>query len=141
MNNVKISKSTEKEISAFSKKAWREEDIEHYGEPVEWIVKKYIFKAAKNGKIIGYIDGKFESGVVYIDTLIVDKNFRKKGVGKALIERVEKYAREMKSHKIYFFTMESWEASKFYKRLGYRKSGDAKKHYLKRDFVIYTKFI
>jgi len=139
--DVKISKATGKEIAVFSEKFWMDENIEHYGKPVKWLVKQYIFKATRNKKILGYIKGKFVVGVIYINTIIVDKNFRKKGIGKMLIKRVEEYAQKMNAHKIYFFTMETWAASKFYKKLGYNKSGILKKHYLKKDFVIYTKFI
>lgn len=138
---IQITNSTEKEIEPFEDKTWRNEDIEHYGEPVQWIVKKFIFKATERGKIIGIVKGKFETGVIYIDTVIVAKEKRCIGVGKKLMDKVESFARQNNTHKIFLFTMEKWKASKFYKSLGFKKSGELPKHYLKRDFVIYSKYI
>lgn len=138
---ILISKATEKEFDSLSEKMWRDEDIEHYGKSVNWTIKDFIFKASDDSKIIGRIDGKIEAGVVFIDSLIVDKNQRGKGVGKKLVAAVEMFGKEHKAHKVYLFTMEEWQASKFYKKLGYQKSGTLPKHYLGRDFVIYSKML
>ncbi len=138
---VDVTKATKGEIKAFDERAWHGENIEHYGKPVEWVEKKFVFKATENGKIIGAIKGKFEVGVIYINTLIVDKSKRRQGVGRQLIERVEKFGKQLHAHKIFLFTMEEWKASQFYKSLGYRKTGNLPKHYLKKNFVIYSKLI
>lgn len=138
---IKISEATDKEIGDFEEKAWRGEDLEHYGEPVSWIVKKFIFKASENGKIVGVTEGKFEAGVVYISTLIVAKGKRRQGIGEMLAKRVEKFGRDLGTHKIFLFTMEEWEAGRFYEKLGYKKTGNLPHHYLKRNFTIYSKLI
>lgn len=73
---IQISKTTKKETKKFNKEAWREVDIEHYGEQVRWDKKKFKFKATENGAIVGTVNGNFEAGVLYIDSLIVAKNKR-----------------------------------------------------------------
>jgi len=136
-----ISKATEKEASVVSEKSWREIDIEHYGEPVEWNIEEFYFIATEDGKIVGKIEGKCEAGVVFINSVIVVKNKRGIGIGKKLVEAVETFGKRLKAHKIFLFTMEQWDASNFYEGLGYIQSGILPKHYLKRDFVIYSKML
>lgn len=138
---VTISKAIEKEIKNFEEKTWRGEDIEHYGKPVRWIKRKFIFKATENGKIIGTVKGKFVAGVIFVETLIVAKDKRERGVGRKLMERVEEFGKQFAAHKIFLFTMEEWQASKFYEALGFKKTGKLLNHYLKRDFVIYSKLL
>lgn len=138
---IQISKTTKKETKKFNKEAWREVDIEHYGEQVRWDKKKFKFKATENDTIVGTIHGTFEAGVLYIDSLIVAKDKRGLGIGKKLIEEAEAFGKKLGAHKVFLVTMEGWEAIGFYKHLGYSKTGDFEKHYLKRDWVIYSKFI
>ena len=138
---VRINKAIQREITKFNKKMWRGEDIEHYGEPVRWIERNFIFKATEQGKIIGTIKAKFEVGVIYIGNLIVVRDKRGQGVGRKLVEKVEKAGRRLGAHKIFLFTMEKWDATKFYKKLGFKKTANLPKHYRKRDFVIYSKLI
>jgi len=136
-----ITKATKKEIKAFNDGEWHDIDIEHYGKPVEWIKKEFVFKATEKGKIIGSVEGKFSAGVIYIGQLVVAKDKRRYGVGRQLMEKVEKFGKQLHAHKIFLFTKEEWVAGKFYKSLGYKKTGDLPKHYLKIDFVIYSKLI
>ncbi|MFA4998534.1 MAG: GNAT family N-acetyltransferase [Candidatus Paceibacterota bacterium] len=141
MNMINISKATEKEIRKFNKKAWHKADIEHYGSGVRWVGKSFVFKAKENGKIMGSIKAKYEGGVIYVKNIIVDESERGRGIGRKLMEKVEREGKKLGGHKIYLFTMEKWGSSKFYKSLGFRKTADLRKHFLKRDFVIYSKLI
>lgn len=138
---VNISNTTEKEIKNFEEKTWHEEDLLHYGGPIRWIKRKFIFKATENGKIIGTVKGKFEAGVIFVETLIVAKDKRKGGIGRKLMEKVREFGKQLDAHKIFLFTMEEWRASKFYEALGFKKTGNLPSHYLKRDFVIYSKLL
>jgi len=140
-NMINIDKATEKEIKEFNRKEWRKADIEHYGRGIRWIGKPFIFKAKENGKIVGSVKAKYEGGVIYVKNIIVDEDRRGRGIGRKLMERVEKEGKKIGGHKIYLFTMEKWGSSKFYKGLGFRKTADLKKHFLKRDFAIYSKLI
>ncbi len=138
---ISITKATEEEIKEFDERVWQGEDIEYYGEPIEWVKKEFVFKATEGKEIVGTVKCKFTAGVIYIGTLIVAKDRRKQGIGRKLMSKVEDYGKEHGAHKIYLFTMEEWEASRFYKSLGFEKIGDLPNHYLKRDFVIYSKDI
>lgn len=143
-NRIKVTKATRKEIREFNVSEWHEVDTEHYGRKVqgtEWNSKRFIFKATIKEEIVGTITGKHLAGVVYIDSIIVAKTNRRQGVGGILMERVKEFGKKIGAHKVHLVTGRDWESNKFYEQLGFEKIGELPKHYLKHDFVIYSKFI
>ncbi len=116
-------------------------DIDHYGRPIKWISEPLIFKAKEKGIIVGSVKAHYDMGVVYVKNLIVARGKRKQGIGRELMERVEQQGKKLGAHKMYLYTMERWDSTVFYKKLGFKKTADIKKHYLKKDFVVYTKYI
>lgn len=85
---VKISKATDKENL---NSEWHLLDKLHYGKNIEWNEKHFRFKAVENGKLVGTIDGKHESGIVYIGTVITAESARGRGVGTMLIKKAEEF--------------------------------------------------
>jgi len=138
---IKISKANKKECNVFGKAEWHKMDLIHYGHEVEWKEKNFRFKAEENGQILGTISGKHESGVVYIGTIIVAEKFRGKGVGKILMEKVEKFTKKMGAHKIWLNTGYDWPAGKFYENLGFKIEAKFPNHHFHKDFVVYSKYI
>ncbi|MCL4360367.1 GNAT family N-acetyltransferase [Patescibacteria group bacterium] len=138
---IVISKATKKELGKFGERAWREADLELYGKPIRWVEKPFLFKATKDGTIVGKIDGRFGGGVLFIDNLIVAKGARRQGVGTLLVTEAEKFGKSLGAHKVYLFTGEAWGARQLYEQLGYKEAGKLPLHYFKRDFVIYAKML
>ncbi len=138
---IKIKKTNEEDIKAFNKEEWYYADMEHYKKPVKWISKPLIFKAEENGEIVGTVKAHYDMGVIYGKNLIVDRKKRKQGIATKLLQKIEQEGKKLGAHKIYFYTMEEWESTSFHKKMGFKKTAELKKHYLKRDFVIYTKLI
>jgi len=136
---ITISKATKKETKEFDKTAWNKANIEHYGKPVQWKEVKFHFKAKNEEKIIATASGKFESGVTFINTLIVNESARKEGVGKMMIEKIAEWTKKLGGHKLWLFTGKNWQANKFYIKLGFKKMTDFPNHYFNQDFVIYSK--
>lgn len=135
---IKITKATEKESLV---EEWHKLDIPHYGKPIEWNEKKFRFKAFENGKLVGTIDGKHESGVVYIGSLITAESARGKGIGTKLIEKAEEFGKTFGAHRTWLITGKDWAENAFYKKLGFEKIGDLPDFHFHRDFVIYTRSI
>ncbi|MBI2011320.1 GNAT family N-acetyltransferase [Candidatus Daviesbacteria bacterium] len=138
---VKVSKATKRAIKKFNEEQWHGVDVEHYGKPVNWNEKEFVFKATEDGEIIGSITGKHESGVLYVGGLIVAQRARGKGIGKALMEKAEEFGKKEGAHKAHLITGKDWQAANFYEALGYVKVADLPKHHFKRDFAIYEKLI
>ena len=90
---------------------------------------------------VGVIYAKNDGGVIYLDTIIVEISHEGKGIGHILMQELEKKAAEKNAHKVYLQTRAEWEAVKLYEELGYKKTADLPNHFLKLDWVEYTKFL
>ncbi len=137
---ITINKSTRKEVKKFNDFEWIDADKHYYGEATHWITRNFVFKAEEDDKIVGNIYGKFTSGVLYIEDLMIDKNKRGLGIGKMLVEQAEEFGRKLGGHRVWLITGRSWkEPRAFYEKLGYKKTGDLVDHYKHTDFVVYEK--
>jgi GNAT superfamily N-acetyltransferase len=101
---IKISKSTDKELKKFGEREWPIADKDHYGKNVNYNVKEQIYKATDSGEIVGSIKGKHETGVLYIDYLIVAHDKKRLGIGKALIQELETWGKKLGAHKAHLIT-------------------------------------
>lgn len=87
-----------------------------------------VFVAVLEGKVIGFIVINMEVDDDNIDNIVVVKEEQGKGVGRTLVEYVE---RLMKSRGFDFITTDTtenaegipWKAYGFWKRLGYKDTG------------------
>lgn len=120
---------------------WHKVDVPHYGRAIQWNEKKFRFKAVEDGKLIGTVDGKHASGVVYIDSLITVESVRGRGVGKLLVDKVVEFGRKLKAHRIWLITGKSWKENGFYQKIGFEKTADLPDFHFHTDFVIYTREI
>lgn len=85
--------------------------------------KKHVFGAFSDNVLSGLICFKEDDGgVIFIQWLVVRKEFRQKGVGTFLLKEFEKWALEHKYHYAYLMT-ESDENISFYTKRGFRYIG------------------
>lgn len=140
---ITISQTTENEVEEFEREAWKPEDLKHYGGVSwdEWEPKLFTFKAEQNGKITGVASGNCIAGVLFLDRLIVSADHRGQGIGKLLLKKVEEHASSIGAHKIYFYTGKNWESNEFYLKLGYKRIGELNRHFMGKDFYVYSKLL
>jgi GNAT superfamily N-acetyltransferase len=106
-----------------SKNVWKE--IKKYN------IKYYIAK--DNGKIIGscyicIIHNLTRGGrsIGFIENVITDKEYRRRGIGKRLVEKAVEYAKEQNCYKVILQSgSKRTDAHKFYESTGF--DGEAKK--------------
>ena len=80
--------------------------------------EEFCFVAEDDGKIAGVITGRAYYNEVHIGDLIVEKNYRRDGVGSKLVAAVE-YAFKEKGFEKVSLTTFGFQAPEFYKKLGY----------------------
>jgi len=73
----------------------------------------------EDNDIIAGILTKIYLRCMFVELLWIDSNYRKKGIGTELLNRVEKYAKESGCIFIHLDTF-SFQAIEFYKRYGYK---------------------
>ncbi len=103
--------------------------------------KKTILVAETEDRLAGSIRYGIKGGVCIIERLSVVPALQGKGIGKALIEAVEKRA-ATEAHKIYLETgLLANNLLMFYTRLGYSGEAVLRKHYGGFDWIAFSKFI
>ena len=86
---------------------------------VELNVEEFYFVAEdEDGKVIGVITGRAYYNEVHIGDLIIDKNIRRNGLGRQLVEAVENAYKDKGYEKVTLTTF-GFQAPEFYKKLGY----------------------
>ena len=80
-----------------------EEDLEGAQEEIRYYLsRKYpIFAASISGVYIGYAVCKVEGGVVWLESIYVRKDFRRKGIATRLLQEAEKVATEYNNDTLY----------------------------------------
>ncbi len=136
---IEISKATKKSVKEWSKGQWHKTDLSHYGRTVDWDEQKFRFKAEEDGKLVGLITGKHESGVIYVGTIITAEEARGRGIGTMLINKAEEFGRKLGAHKIWLITGKEWSEREFYEKLGFKIEGILPDHHFHKDFVIFAK--
>ncbi len=77
----------------------------------------------ENGKLIAGLDASITAfKILYVSTVFVDENYRRKGYGRQLIREMEKRAAEMGVNTIRIDTF-SWQGKEFYEASGYKIVG------------------
>ncbi len=117
-----------------------EEDILKYLEDPN-SSKKYIVAETKDKNVIGvcYIDTTFQSlKTIRIGDMMVKKEFRKKGVGSALVEEIINFAKKNNILKIWLWTQDILApAIKLYEKKGFIMEGKQFSQFCGRDAVLY----
>ena len=130
-----------KGMKEFTEREWATVDTEHFGRPSRWTEEDMYIRAEEDGEIQGVLHHKINGGVMEIITIIVSEKHRGQGIGSMLILKAEENARQKKAHKIYLTTGDGWKSVEFYKKLGFIQTGELKKHYLKHDWLEFSKFL
>ena len=76
-----------------------------------------------NGKIVaGLVAYMTVYRILYVDTVFVNEQYRRKGYGRCLMEEMEKQAKEKGATIVRLDTFD-WQGKDFYLSLGYREAG------------------
>ena len=81
--------------------------------------KAFAYAVKDNDNIIGGIHGWRAFDEIYIDELCIDKSIRGQGIGKKLLELVEKEVNDGECENINLITNEFQGAIEFYKKCGF----------------------
>lgn len=75
------------------------------------------------GRLIGGLNAYMSAfRILYVDTVFVQEEYRMQGIGRKLIEVMEKRAKELGANTIRLDTF-NWQGYHFYKRLGFKEVG------------------
>lgn len=136
-----VSETKTKEMLEFGEREWAIADTEHFGKPGRWKEEHIYISAIDKDEIVGMLHYLLKAGVMEIVTLIVSYNHRKQGVGIGLMREAERIAKERGLHKLYLITGEGWDSNEFYRKSGFIQTGELRTHFMKENFIEFSKFI
>ena len=90
----------------------------------------------ENGRLVGLLDAEVESWrrILKVWNLLVDEEYRRQGIGTALMRRAHEFARENDCRAISAETQTTnWPALSFYLKMGFRVCGVDDHSYTNRD--------
>jgi ribosomal protein S18 acetylase RimI-like enzyme len=129
--------NNKEELKAVMDKIYEEHDN------VKIDFEDFNYMVKENGKIIGGITGWRAFNEIYVEELCIEKEYRNKGIGRKLLEKIEKEINNGKCDNINLITNEFTKAIGFYKKCGYeiefkRENGinqKVNKYYMKKKLI------
>lgn len=95
------------------------------------------FVAKKEEKILGFIGIIKNIDFIEISNIVVKKDFRNKGIGNKLLQKIIEVAKQMKKNEIYLEVNEKNDNAIFlYEKNNFQKVGIRKKYYNGKDNAI-----
>ncbi|MFW9848761.1 MAG: GNAT family N-acetyltransferase [Candidatus Thorarchaeota archaeon] len=105
---------------------------------LEWMKKDTYFVAELADSLIGVVGCRLEHGTCCLTHLAIQKEYRRLGIGKALVERVIKTARDENASKVWLDTVPFLKgAISLYGKYGFKKCGHMRKHLWGLDMELY----
>jgi ribosomal protein S18 acetylase RimI-like enzyme len=98
---------------------------------------------AKNGReIVGFCFSEDDDGLVWLAWFGVHHSYRRRGIGVALLRKLEEVARDRRSHKIWCDCRTENEASKLVlSTYGYVELCTVRNHWYGQDFILWEKLV
>jgi predicted nucleic acid-binding protein len=95
-----------------------------HGAFIEQAIRKKVIVALIENKVAGYalFNINQKASLVYIVHLCIDTNFRKKGIGKALIDKISKITQTLSGIRVH--CRRDFEASSFWPKVGFIAKGE-----------------
>ena len=96
-----------------------------------------VFVAEEEGQVVGeatiitYLAIRHNKPYVFVDELVVDEDYRGKGIGKALMQRAIEYGKEIDAKCVNVASRkDKTESHEFYKAIGFKLEDYVFRHYL-----------
>jgi ribosomal protein S18 acetylase RimI-like enzyme len=104
----------------------------------EWIKQDAYFVVRVGPQIVGAVGCSLKHGTCLLMHMVVDGEYRKRGIGSALTAKAIKYSRENGATKVWLHTTPRHnEAMALYEKHGFVRCGHLRKHYWGEDIYIY----
>jgi ribosomal protein S18 acetylase RimI-like enzyme len=126
-------------METYKKEPWKENWIKETAEEkINDLInnstsENYCIINKKDNRIIGVMFGRKNYFVdrkeLYIDEFFIDYNFQRKGIGKYLLENVEKEIKNKNYSSIILLTKENFPSEFFYIKNNFKKSYDMRLFY------------
>ena len=112
-----------------------------YGFPVVWHEQRHDLTAIEDGDVVGALRARIAASLAEIESVVVDPAHRRRGVGRALLERTRELASYYNCHKITLEVPHGSTAQAFFEACGYREEAVLPQHIFKLDVAVMRTFL
>lgn len=108
---------------------------------VIWHEQRHEFAATFDGAVIAVLGLRIAASLAHVDSLIVAPVYRRRGIGRRLMERAESVANYYNCHKVTLEAPAESVARTFFEATAYKVEAILPQHTWKRDVAIMRKFL
>jgi ribosomal protein S18 acetylase RimI-like enzyme len=110
----------------------------------EWIAidPDSVLVAKVAGRLAGFCFSHTDDETIWLSWFGVDPNYRRQGLGSALLERLDARAHKLNSHKIWCDSRtDNQTSAALLRRHGFTQIFTLKRHWYRQDFFIWEKYV
>jgi ribosomal protein S18 acetylase RimI-like enzyme len=141
VSEVEIASVPPERTAAFRRAHEREALATLWGFPVVWHEQRHEFAALDGDVVVGALGLRIAASLAHLESLIVAPEYRRRGIGRALLERAEVSANYYNCHKVVVEVLAVSGARTFFEACDYRLEAVLPQHTWKLDVALMRKFI
>ncbi len=126
---------------AFRREHEREALSTLWGFRVVWHAQQHELAATVAGRVVGVLGLRIAASLAHLDSLLVEPEWRHRGVGRRLVERAEELANYYNCHKVTLELPLEGAARRFFEAAGYKLEATLPQHTFKLDVAVMRKFL
>jgi GNAT superfamily N-acetyltransferase len=119
-------------------RAWRSE---MWAFKVVWHEQSCEIVASLDGAIAGALRARIAASLAHVEALYVEPAHRRRGIGRALLERCEQIGNYYNCHKVSAGVLDASDALRFFTACGYHVEAVLPQHTFKLDVAMVRKFL
>jgi GNAT superfamily N-acetyltransferase len=108
---------------------------------VVWHEQRHELAALDDATIVGVLGLRIAASLAHVDSLIVEPDRRRTGLGRRLLERAEILANYYNCHKVTLEAPAGYPAAAFFEACGYKIEAVLPQHTWKLDVAVMRKFL
>ena len=112
-----------------------------WGFRVVWHAQEHEVAATAGARIVGVLGLRIAASLAHVDGLVVAPDWRRRGIGRRLVERAEELANYYNCHKVTLEVPAEGAARSFFEAAGYKLEAILPQHTFKLDVAVLRKFL
>lgn len=108
---------------------------------IVWHEQRHEIAALRDGAVVGVLGLRIAASLAHVDSLVVEPQSRRSGIGRALLARAEDLGKYYNAHKVTLEAPAGSAASAFFEACGYKVEAVLPQHTWKLDVAVMRKFL
>ncbi len=126
---------------AFRERHERDALSELWGFRVIWHEQRHELAATAGSEVVGVLGLRIAASLGHLESLLVAPAWRRRGIGRRLVERAEELANYYNCHKLTLEVPLNGAARAFFEAAGYKHEATLPQHTFKLDVAVMRKFL